>query len=464
MPIAIVLLVAFINYGFAFHNPFFVADDWDWLYSAQFSSYSHLAVVWPGAIYNDRPVGALVIKFMYQLFGLNSEWFYFFQLGLHIVNCLLLYWISRSYIGSKGAFLAAVLAGTWVVANGAVIWTAAIFDLFGATLCLLSIYLWQRSKSHHQTLCLVLGAAVYFLAIRTKEFSISLPLLILAIAVLLENESWKVALKRLWPYWLVMATLGLWYLRLLLSSPLLGGNDAYSLRLDGVFDNVRYYLDTLFYENIWDPNRAVWSVVHVVLRLAFFTLLGLGLWFSPQYRRVFLIAILGFLLLLGPTLLLKNHLGELYLYAPHFFLAIALGGLYSAKPVLRWPTLFLIVLMIAWPLNTQWFKDAENYYVSRIQDTEEQYQGIQKHLGEMELGEQIFIADMPDWNTFEYKQGKPLKVMRQDDTLQLHARLPDDQLFSIYCNTSAPKVFIRIEGNQLLDQSELVNGYCGVKK
>jgi len=191
MPLAIVVLVASINYGFAFHYPFFVADDWDWLYSAQFSSYQDLAVLWPRAVYNDRPVGAIVVKFMYQLFGLHSEWFYLFQLGLHIVNCLLLYWIAKRYIGVGGAFLAAVLAGTWVVANDAVIWTAAIFDLFGATLCLLSIYLWQTGAQNKRVIWIVLGAFVYFLTIRAKEFAITVPLLILAISLLLEKQSWK---------------------------------------------------------------------------------------------------------------------------------------------------------------------------------------------------------------------------------------------------------------------------------
>lgn len=460
MPLAIVLLVAGVNYGFAFHYPFFVADDWDWLYSGQFSSYRDLAVLWPRAVYNDRPVGALVIKFMYQLFGLRSEAFYLFQLGIHVFNCLLLFWIAKRYISVSGAFLAAVLAGTWVIANDAVIWTAAIFDLFGATLCLLSIYLWQIGRRNQNTWIVILGAIIYFLAIRTKEFAITLPLLIFAMAILLESESWKSALKRIWPYCLVMGALGLWYLQLLLNSPLIGGNDAYGLHIASIWDNLRYYLDTLFYENLWDPSRTVWSKVHLAIVLIAIACLFWGLWTSTNYRKVFLVAMLGFLLMLGPTLLLKNHLGELYLYAPHFFLALAIGGLFSAAPILRWPVAVFISLLILWPLSTKWFQDKAQYFVSNIQNTAQQYTNFQVHLEKMTPGVRIFIANIPDWNAFEYQGGKPLKVRMQDSTLQLRTHLPDDQLVALFCQASTPKIFIRMVGNQVLDESEQVIARC----
>lgn len=460
LALAIVLSVGVLNYAFAFHYPFFVADDWDWLYSAQFSSYRDLAVVWPGAVYNDRPVGALVIKLMYQLFGLNSEKFYFFQLGLHTLNCLLLFWIAKRYVGSSGAFLAAVLAGTWVVANDAVIWTAAIFDLFGTTLCLISIYFWQISKHSKQIIWGILGALVYFLAIRTKEFAITVPILILVIGVLLEGQSWKKAFKCLLPYCLVMVVLGLWYLRLLLGSQLMGGNDAYALRADGVLDNLGYYLETLFYENVWDPQRSVWHKVHLALYVLSTGCLVWGLAFSNQFRKVFLVAIAGFLLLLGPTLLLKNHLGELYLYAPHFFIAFGIGGLYFTNHFLRLPVVLLIGLLIAWPFSTQWYRDKANFYVSHIQDTAQQYQNFGVHIEKIKSGTQIFIANIGDWNAFEYQGGKPLKVRVNDSALQLHTRLNEGQLSALFCKATAPKIFIQMEGNLSLDQSQQKLDLC----
>ena len=461
MPLAIVLLVAGVNYGFAFHYPFFVADDWDWLYSAQFSSYRDLAVLWPRAVYNDRPVGALVIKFIYQLFGLRSEAFYLFQLGIHVFNCLLLFWIAKRYISVGGAFLAAVLAGTWVIANDAVIWTAAIFDLFGATLCLFSIYLWQIGKRNQNTWFVILGAIVYFLAIRTKEFAITLPLLIFAMAILLEGESWKSALKRLWPYWLVMGILGVWYLHLLIKSPYIGGNDAYSLHIAGVWSNLIYYFDALFYENLWDPRRSVWHKVHQALYVISIACLAYAIWVSNNYRKVLIVSIWGFLLLLGPTLLLKNHLGELYLYAPHFFLAFGIGGLFSTNRLLRWPVILLAGLLVFWPLSTQWYGDKANFYISHIQDTLDQHRSFQKHLLNILPGTHIYIANIGEWNSFDVQEGKPLKVMKQDSTLKLLAHMPDQQLSTLFCQDSDSKIYILMDGNQAIDQTRKINAQCG---
>jgi len=69
-----------------------------------------------------------------------------------------------------------------------------------------------------------------------------------------------------------MIGLGLWYLRLLLNSDLMGGNNAYALRVDGVLGNLAYYLNTLFYENVWDPTRSIWNKVHLLIYVLFFVI------------------------------------------------------------------------------------------------------------------------------------------------------------------------------------------------
>lgn len=460
MPLTIVCLVTFINLIFAYSYQFFVGDDWDWLYFAQFSSFGNLFSFWPQAIYNDRPVGAMMIKVMYLLFDLNSSAFYLFQLALHILNCLLLFWIAKKYIGSWGALIAATLAGTWVVANDAVFWTAAIFDLLGGTLCLLAIFLWQFSGKQYRWFWTMLGAVIYFFAIRTKEFSISLPFIILAIAWLLENEKLKPAFKRLWPYWLVLVVMGIWYLRLMLNTSIVGSSDAYGLHFSGLLDNLQYYLGTLFYENLWEPDRRVWNAVHIFMVCSSLLLLGLAIGTSNQYRKVALVAIIGFLALLGPTLLLKNHLGQLYLYAPHFFLAFAIGGLFSLGALWQIPTILLTSLLIAIPLGSTWFHEKTIYYVSRTQQSADQYHAFQRHLKKIKPGAQVFIADLAQWNPLDYQGGKPLMVMKQDSSLRLHAHLPAEQLIEKFCQVSEPKIYIRMEGIQAFDETSLIVQKC----
>src|SRR6218665_2031112 len=52
---------------------FFYADDWSWQLSAAFTPPADYLKLFPTQIYNDRPVGALFIKAVYSLFGLNYQ-------------------------------------------------------------------------------------------------------------------------------------------------------------------------------------------------------------------------------------------------------------------------------------------------------------------------------------------------------------------------------------------------------
>lgn len=460
LPLLIVGLVAFINLKFAYSYQFFVGDDWDWLYTAQFSTVSQIFTILPGAVYNDRPVGALVVKLMYTLFGLNSDAFYLFQLGVHLVNCLLLFWIAKQYIGASGAALAAVLAGTWVVANDAVFWTAAVFDLVGATACLLSIFLWQLGVRQNRWVWIVLGALVYFLSIRTKEFAISLPIIILFISYLLEKQSLRTSITRLWPYWLVMGVMGVWYGVLMQKSAIVGNSDAYGLHFSGVLENLNYYLGTMFYENLWDPQRRVWNALHEFMILVAAILWVLAVVRTAYYRKVFIVCAIGFLGLLGPTLLLKNHLGQLYLYAPHFFLAMAIGALYPLGLIYRIVIPALSIALVAFPLSSQWFHDKRDYYVSHTLQTRVQFELFQKHLSQIAPGSQVFIANLAQWNPFDYQGGKPLMVMRQDASLGLQIDPNAAQLAARFCNARAPKIFIRMQGNQSVDETGAIQAQC----
>ena len=460
LPLLIVGLVAFINLKFAYSYQFFVGDDWDWLYTAQFSTVSQIFTILPGAVYNDRPVGALAVKLIYTLFGLSSDAFYLFQLGVHILNCLLLFWIAKKYIGAGGAALAAVLAGTWVVANDAVFWTAAVFDLVGATACLLSIFLWQLGVRQNRWVWIVLGALVYFLSIRTKEFAISLPIIILFISHLLEKQSLRASITRLWPYWLVMGVMGVWYGVLMQKSAIVGNSDAYGLHFSGILENLNYYLGTMFYENLWDPQRRVWNALHGFMILAAAILWILAIVRSAHYRKVLMVSVIGFLGLLGPTLLLKNHLGQLYLYAPHFFLAMAIGALFPLGLMYRIAIPALGIAIVAFPLSSQWFHEKRDYYVSHTLQTREQFELFQKHLPQIAPGAQVFIANLAQWNPFDYQGGKPLKVMKQNSSLQLHAHLQDREAIMLFCKSSGPKIFIRMQGAQSIDETKSIRAQC----
>src|SRR5207248_10040837 len=110
------------------------ADDWQWLWRAQFFPWAQNYSILPAIAYNDRPVGAILITLMYVTCGLDHHCFQVILLLIHAANSILLYAIATRYTARLPALLASLLAATWFSTLIAVGWTAAIFDLFGATL------------------------------------------------------------------------------------------------------------------------------------------------------------------------------------------------------------------------------------------------------------------------------------------------------------------------------------------
>src|SRR5262249_15601617 len=144
--IAIVVTALLYNRWLFDTRLFFHADDWTWLWRAEFVPWSNPDFsILPTHAYNDRPVGRPIIKVPYNGIRLPYAPFHLTLLLLHVVNCVLLYTFGVRYVGRAGALLAALLAAVWFAANTAVMWVAAIFDVVGATLCLAALRFRQRA-------------------------------------------------------------------------------------------------------------------------------------------------------------------------------------------------------------------------------------------------------------------------------------------------------------------------------
>src|SRR5438874_6676856 len=158
-------------------NPdnYFYADDWNWLNYAANSPIREWLHALPTYVYNDRPVGALFIRALYNLFGLNQVAFHAAYLALHLLNVVLAFFLGRILLKSdKAAFCSVLLFGCWGSALQAPMWVAAIFDLACCTFTLSAILAHLAGKSPWLT------ALFFIAAIRTKEFAIMIPLLLLA--------------------------------------------------------------------------------------------------------------------------------------------------------------------------------------------------------------------------------------------------------------------------------------------
>lgn len=451
-------LIALVSFLFNswYLNPHltFFADDWGWLHSSfsnQWSSYFSLI---PIRIYNDRPVGALLVKIFFELFSLNYFAFAVCLLSLHAINCALIYLITSRYLSKVAALLAALLSATWISANNAIGWTAAIFDLLGATMCMLSLLFKQMANRTEKRVWFdLLGVSFYILAIRTKEFSIGLIALFVLIDLLLEKIDLKVSLKRLIPYFLVFLFYATYYFYLYLGVVIPEG-DPYSLQMSipGVMTNLYIYVKSLFYEQVFGN----WILASFLLGVFICIFLCSG-----YLRRVYFFAVSAFVILLGPTLLLAKHVDPLYLYAPHFFMAMSIAALWGDYMLSRVLVSLVSLVLFIWPVNSQYVKNIVQFSIDKRGSCFVQFEEAKRLLDSTPKGARVFISGVePFFNPFNFGPGSSLKVFLKDNSLQVSVEKPDADLRREFCNSQEPKRFISYNGLKGQDLTREVAEQC----
>ena len=359
---AVVLVVAFV-YNIWVLDPrhFFYADDWDWLRRSQFLDWSSSLRILPQRIYNDRPVGAIIIRLIYDGFGLRYEPYNLLWLLIHVANCGILLLIARTVISPSRALLAGLLAACWSSTLTAMSWIGAIFDLVGATWCMLALLLYiYAARRNRGAKVLMLGALVFHvLAIRTKEFALALIVLLAAWDwLLLEAPGWRTRLRRLAPHAAITAIYVVVYLYFyLINRPTVVVAGAYqvSISVGTIVENLAYYFSTAFYLRDMVAFQGLWIAGLSI------TLVVLG---ASLFSRVGWAALVAATSLLAVVLLLGNQRSPLYLYAPHFFLALALCSTRMTSKLATALTALFVCLLVAWPWHTRSVQNVRNFVLS----------------------------------------------------------------------------------------------------
>ncbi len=134
-----------------------------------------------------RPLVSWTFGLQYELHGMNSRAFGWFNLFLHLVNILLVYLLLSSVeISRPYAFWAAALFGFNIKGTTmAVGWISGRTSLMFAGFMLLSLYLYLKVRRHQQQgwgckkvfLYFLVGSA-YFAALLSKETAVVLPVFV----------------------------------------------------------------------------------------------------------------------------------------------------------------------------------------------------------------------------------------------------------------------------------------------
>jgi hypothetical protein len=265
---------------------------------------------------NFRPVGFLYYRFMGRTFKLNYPPYVFVIQGLHVINVIILFLLLRRLNFSNVAAGSGALFYTFHAAVMEAYWKPMyVFDLLCATLCLITLLLYIRGHW-------ILALPAFWLAYKSKEIAVMLPVALLAYEFLLGRRNWK----RLLPFFAISFSFGLQALW-------------YNTHLPPANPYVLHFTPLLLWKTI-----AFYSSSILFLPFAGIALLALP--FLVRDRRLYF----GMLLMVSmliPMIPLSSRFATVYWYVPLIGLAIAVAAIASRVP--RWTVAVFFVLWL--PLN-----------------------------------------------------------------------------------------------------------------
>ena len=464
--LAVIIAATFIYNGWMLDpRTFFYADDWYWIWDAEFQPwnvYYSIYSILPSAAISDRPVGVAFLRAFYHLVGVDHWAFQIAFLSLHAVNCMVLYLIAVRYAGRSGAVLAALLAAVWFSANPAVSWSSGIFDLLGATMCLLTLLLRQlalKSTSVKGILYDLAGAATYLIAIRTKEFALGIIALLFVVNVLVERQTVRATIKQLVPYLAVFAICAVRYANLLTTSgPEVGNPYHLDFSVLSIVGNLGYYVRELFYAEA--------GGVHPLAVAGLIAGLGAGIFTADEKaQRTAVFGIAAFVIMLGPALLLPKHQDPLYLYTPHFFFALVMGALFAKRIMPSIVAAAASVAIVVAPTATHFRDYAIDWYVVKGAANQSMLKSAVGLLTPLDPRATVFISGVePYFNPFSASSGNSLRVAFKNADLAVDVERPEADLMAKFCETPGAKRFLRFKGSQATEVTGEVEKTCNRQK
>jgi hypothetical protein len=265
---------------------------------------------------NVRPVGYLYYRYMGRAFKWNYRpWVIVLQAG-HLINVILLFFVLRRFDFSD---FAAGVGALFYVFHAALIYIywqpQYIFEVLACMFCLLTLLLYLRGHW-------ILAIASFWLAYKSKEIAVTLPVALLAWEWFLGSRKWK----RLIPYFLISLNFGL---QALWVNRAVAPDAGYALR----FDPATLWHTIAFYSSA----------------IVFLPFAGLALLLVPLFtrdRRVW-VGLIFMAALFVPMLVLPSRLETVYWYIPMVGLTIAIAALATRAP--RWAIALFFLLWF--PLN-----------------------------------------------------------------------------------------------------------------
>ncbi len=413
-------------------NNSFCFDDISWMQKVSVQSYEEIFTFFPRSAYLDRPVGIMFLKLLYDSFGLDYSMHHAVLVIVHLLNVLLTFWVVKEIFSRKcesedecfvGGVIAASFFGIWARTHMAVQWDAAIFDLLGTFFSLLSIvfYLKYRNLSKYKGQNIFLSLLFFYLAIRTKEMFLVLPLLFLL------YELWEMTLERkrkpVSAGVIVGGIMFAVFLGMILYCKSQGSitNDASNPYYQS-FNPVKLFLNLIKYCMVcFDLENSefgyVFSTTGLIGTIAVLIGLIFAVWNAFKKKFDFLFCYLAIAFSIVIVLPMVNQVHVLYLYFPTIFVGILFA---SFLRYIKFPNKAVVLLMCAFlcTVTAEGIEGAKQYWLANASIEKQAWDDI-KNIQAPIPDSNIYIinADNLAYTPFFYGDGAVCKLIYNDPTL-----------------------------------------------
>ena len=442
------LALCWTGVGWAFHAwPMLAQDEISNLGWPLQMSYGQILHLFPDFIYNDRPLGFALERFLFERFGFN----YFPQLicflAIHFANCAMAFLLFRrlglripiaiAALGVLGALSTTAQTATYLAASFDVLCT---FFLLGSTLAILSERRW----------CWILSAFLYLLALRSKEFGIVIPVLLtvlLAIGAAKDLPLRRMAIeigKRLWLHYAILLVFGVRYLWLAkdMRATLPAGTPYYmDFSLVTALKSLAYYAALIF--GAEDHFRGVVCVLMLVI-----------LAYAVVRRSAVILAGFGaYGLMLLPVSFLPNIRAPFYAYGPQIFLLFAVAFFLQdlldfaiRKDSVRWRASVCVALAALTAVSvvreSQYYRDRVHFSWMVRSVCGRSAASIQKQLAHIGPSAHVYVNSGTEtpW-LFEYGDCVYLRTLLHSQSVQCIIRQPEPELRTLYNLDANEKYF-----------------------
>ena len=303
---------------------------------------------------NFRPVGHYYFHAMEEVAGLGFPAYVAVLHGLHLLNVWLLWLVMRRLGAMPAAAAAACLFFGLHMALFDNFWKPMyVFDVLCATFCLLSLWCYAARRW-------VLSFVAFWLAYKSKELAVMLPLVLACYEVWFGQRRWKVLV----PFFLVSLSFGL---QGMIGNPNKDNDYTFRFTLDALAKTSAFYAGRVFLM----PYAGFAVVLFAVL---------------SRHRRTWF-GIAAMLLFLFPVLFLPGRIFSAYCYLPFAGLAIAMTGIAETASMAA-----LAIFLVLW-LPLDWRESR-----LRRRDTLRQDAAIHTWMD----GVRAFVASREKVEAFEY--------------------------------------------------------------